>query len=459
MIKNMLNFVFDNVRDVKLVLTTKIKVCWLTLRNYLFWALQARRNNAMPGQVAQQSKVIILLVFLTMGCGLLQRRPSPEILLPVTTRTPPPTFTPARLPTFPKATQTPRPTFTPAGQPASDNQQPIAPSPTTAQVGPTTQGEPTTPVEPTTQTNPTALPTDTATPLPPTATSTLVPVITPNSPIGQVANLPAPTPTSTNVPNPTATFTPLPTATAVIVDMSTATPTPTGTFIPPTPTATTPPATATETPTLTPTTQTTGGSSSTLPDAEITGWSLVNLRTMPGADNNLLIYGEMINKTGVAQVLIDLGGKFFDAQGNVIATTDDRQDYEYALLEIPADLKIPFFLEIADVEIVDRVEFEIEVGDSPSEIEANIALSNESQVDNQDDYCVQGNVQNPGGELFELIVFTTLYNEAGKVINFDILEHDSPEDIQGDVLGDYEICVSHFEIPVANHKTQSIGIR
>jgi len=72
-----------------------------------------------------------------------------------------------------------------------------------------------------------------------------------------------------------------------------------------------------------------------------------------------MIYGEVINNTGVYQELDVMGGLFFDNQGQVIA--DDRNiETHWSAEVVPPGGRVPFELVVDGIQIVADFKLSVE---------------------------------------------------------------------------------------------------
>lgn len=243
--------------------------------------------------------------------------------------------------------------------------------------------------------------------------STVAEFVPPAEPAAATQPPPSPTDTPTSMPTATATATPIPT----------------------------------NTPTATPT-----------PVVETPDWIFDNVLIYPDQyEDGLLLYGEMLNNTGVAQQLDYISGTFYDSQGQIIADENSTGDY-WPFKLIPAGERLPFGLFVDG--IYDAANFDLQVQAEPGSETQRLDfqfLNLKQWLDDIGEYCVAGELQNPGGKLQEyVLVMATLYDSQEKVINFGDELEPRPA-ILGDETLDFEICTQTLGQPVARYDLRAWG--
>lgn len=212
----------------------------------------------------------------------------------------------------------------------------------------------------------------------------------------------------------------------------------------PTPTATeTPLPTETPTPTLTPTPET---------------WAFSGVRTYPNPyGDGVLLHGSLINNTGEAQKLKSVAGTFYNEQGQVIAGPDSGDSYWPGYV-VPAGESMPFALTVSSIS--NPAGFDLSAAAEPSgeSPRQDFKFGRLEQWTDAGDYCVGGELENPGGKLKDyLVVALVLYDSQENIINFSYYEELDPGWIEdGDEL-DFELCAEMLDQAVARHAMQAWG--
>lgn len=220
------------------------------------------------------------------------------------------------------------------------------------------------------------------------------------------------------------------------------------TLPPSAPTATaTPASTATSASTATP----------TLTPVPATGWSFAGVRLDPGQQDGLLLYGDMINDTGAPQELEAVTGAFYDAEGKLIADKGSTYDY-WPINVVPPGGRVPFELTVFDVQKPANFNLMVEAAQSDENTRQDFEFLNVNQRNEDSNYCLGGELRNPGDELKEyLVIVAILYDAQGNVINFDYYDEYNPENVKGDQTSSFDICVSPLDQAVANHELRAWG--
>lgn len=358
--------------------------------------------------------VAIFLILATLACGFIETRSQSASDYVILTR-------------LPTLTRTPLPTLTPTSNPASVA---VVPTAESFEIAPTLASQP--------------------------ESTPVVPPVSAASSASGLANTSADVSTAPDISLVTekAEIKDTP-ASSASLDPSTA-PTTTPTSPPPvTPTEThvptsTPAPTATETPlpTSTPTTTPTP-----LPEWVFSG---VRISTDQYEDD-LLLYGDVMNNTGSSQELAYITVTFYDAQSQVIA---DQGIYDYWPVEtIPHGGQAPF--EITVIGIQDAANYDLRVEAEPSEktLHQEFEFLDLSQSDEDDTYCLGGRIRNDGNKLQSyLVIVAVLYDSQDNVVNFSDYYHYSPKDLVGDETLNFEICADTFNQEVARFELRPWGI-
>lgn len=209
--------------------------------------------------------------------------------------------------------------------------------------------------------------------------------------------------------------------------------------------------TATATPTLTPPAPPTA---TPLPE----GWVFSGVRASDNQDqHSLLLYGNLINNTGVTQDLAFMIGKFYDAQGQGLL--DRLKFVDWPVKTVPQGGRVPFELTVTSLENVSTFELDVEARPSSNAPRQDFEFSDLNPANGPDNYCVAGTLRNPGSELQDfLTIVAVLYNGQDQVINFDDYYKYYPQGLVNDQTMDFELCVDPFDQEVARYELQAWGL-
>jgi hypothetical protein len=288
--------------------------------------------------------------------------------------------------------------------------------------------------------------------------------------LSQMAARPTPKRAPTRTPLPTLTPTsllPLSTTnsfpTTVVATEETATPVPTFTPPPdnseaPSPTPTLANATAPQnTPTANPP-PTPASTSIDLPTAtpppQTAGWSFAGVQSYPDPyGGGLLLYGDLINDTGMTQELVFVSGTFYDASGQVIADPGSTSDY-WPVDVIPSGGRLPFELTVLDIEQAVAYDLTLEAQPSDRTPRQDFEFANLDQWGEDDIYCLTGELQNLGAPLQEYIVIVAvLFDSQDRVLKFG--EYYEPGPVDPSL--EFEICIDLINQDIARHELRAWG--
>jgi len=226
----------------------------------------------------------------------------------------------------------------------------------------------------------------------------------------------------------TATATTLPTATPVVT--LTATPTPDA------PASATPAPGATDGPSPTPTPTPTATAAA--------AWRFINLTfgIDPLDARHSLIYGEVVNATGVAQEITDFTGTFYNNQGQLVAGTEQLRPY-WPLAVLPPGGQMPFELQVLNATGLTRAELGVLTTPREEAPRTDFTFENVNQSLSGEFYCLRGQLRNPGGRLNEyLVIVGLLYDSQNNLVKFADESDGPPIFAVGERLKSFEMCLA-----------------
>lgn len=180
------------------------------------------------------------------------------------------------------------------------------------------------------------------------------------------------------------------------------------------------------------------------PPAEApTDWLFANVQLYPDQyEEGLLLFGEMINNSGVSQTPTELTGIFYDAQGQVIADADNTIGY-WPVDNIPPEGRVPFELLLEGIHRV--ANFDLNVTAEPGDTipRQDFEFGDLNQRTEADTYCLTGQFRNPGAELQNyLVIGATLYDAQNNVVNFGDYYQPDLQAMAADQPLQFEICIT-----------------
>jgi hypothetical protein len=188
------------------------------------------------------------------------------------------------------------------------------------------------------------------------------------------------------------------------------------------------------------------------------GWSFLGLKSAYDPDwESVSIRGEAINGTGASQRLSDITGTFYDAAGGVIAGEDDTDSY-WPMYVAPAGGRVPFEITLYDIREVADFDLQVIAQASDETARQDFEFQELDASNDGSDYCVAGKLRNPGDKLGDyLVIAAVLYDDQDDVINFDSGTWRHPQQIVGDQLLDFEVCVDPLGQDVARYEMRAWG--
>ncbi len=184
-------------------------------------------------------------------------------------------------------------------------------------------------------------------------------------------------------------------------------------------------------------------------------WAFAGVRVYSDhIQGGLLLHGKALNHTGAAQELVAINGTFYDGQGQVIADQDDSYAYWPGYV-VPPGGSVPFELLVDGIGEAARFDLNVEAKPSDNPPRQDFNVSNVNQQTEGGDYCLAGELRNPGRELEDyLIVAAVLYDSQDNVLNFG--DYEEFGQLQGNA-SNFEICIDRPSQDIARYEVVAWG--
>ena len=216
------------------------------------------------------------------------------------------------------------------------------------------------------------------------------------------------------------------------------------------PVFTTAPMTPSTAPTITPTVP---------PNPDRVGWEFAGVQNFPDQDGgNIMLYGDIVNRTGTAQEISLISGTFFDAQGQMIADSNNAVDY-WPVEIIPPSGRVPFELTVYGIQGIANFDLAVEAEQSTQMLREDFEFLDLIESNDGETHCVTGRLRNPGEPLQNYVVIVAvLYDDQDNVVNFGEFYEPVPGEVTGDTTLDFEICVTPVNLNVARYEMRAWGL-
>lgn len=186
------------------------------------------------------------------------------------------------------------------------------------------------------------------------------------------------------------------------------------------------------------------------------GWKFTALRQTPQA-NGLLLVGEVINHTGQPQTIKRLAGIFYNDRGQIIAGPDNVSDARPVDL-VPPEGRLPFRLTVPGISSAANFELSVTAEPGRQAVRRDFQFVGLEPSIQAGDYCVTGQLQNPGSPLQNyLVIGLMLYDNQDNVINFSNYNELYFAGVSGNQLLDFEVCVPPPNQNVTRHEVRAWG--
>jgi hypothetical protein len=180
----------------------------------------------------------------------------------------------------------------------------------------------------------------------------------------------------------------------------------------------------------------------------------VRLQADATYSDSLLLFGDLINDTGVAQELLNIKGIFYDAQNQVIAAENDTDSYWPFIDIIPPGGHIPFELIVADIQSAATFTLSVEALPRSEAPHQNFEFTDLKPKWEGDKYCLKGRLTNHGPALAEyLVIALILYDGQDQVISFNEFDLEEIEE----KTSKFSICSESFGVEVTRPELQAWG--
>jgi len=186
------------------------------------------------------------------------------------------------------------------------------------------------------------------------------------------------------------------------------------------------------------------------------GWLFSSIR-LAQERGELVLYGNVINKTGAIQELAAIRGSFFNTEGQPVANGQSTDDWPLEIVlkgeQVPFKVTAPGIQNAAD--------FELEVDSTPSQktLGRGFEFSKLRRSIERDNYCMSGQLRNTSGASHaNSVVVLVLYDAQDNVINFSNSDASSLGPLASKTTTDFEVCAGTFGQDVARHDLQAWGL-
>ncbi|MCB9107819.1 MAG: hypothetical protein H6633_26725 [Anaerolineales bacterium] len=193
------------------------------------------------------------------------------------------------------------------------------------------------------------------------------------------------------------------------------------------------------------------------PNLETSGWSFAGIRWSPAPyQEGLVLYGDMVNNTGVAQELSLVSGTFYDGQGGIIADAANTVDY-WPIDIIPPGDQVPFELTISNIQ--SAADFNLNVTAQPSNQSPyhDFQFLDIKQWTEDESYCLAGNVDSPNSAVHDyLVIAAVLFDAQNNIVTFGD-DFESGPALSSGAPVDFEICIDLTAQDVARYELRAWG--
>ena len=193
------------------------------------------------------------------------------------------------------------------------------------------------------------------------------------------------------------------------------------------------------------------------PGLATAGWAFTGVRLVPDPNQEgVVLYGDMVNNTGLAQELFALTGTFYNAQGQVSADENNTVDYWPTDL-VPAGGRVPFKLNVGNIQGAANFNLQVRAEPSSQSPQQDFEFLNLHQWTEDEAYCLAGNVRNPKAALQDyLVIVAVLFDSQNNVLEFGDDFEAGPTLERGQTL-DFEICTDPAAQNVARYELRAWG--
>lgn len=136
-----------------------------------------------------------------------------------------------------------------------------------------------------------------------------------------------------------------------------------------------------------------------------------------------------------------------------MATADDISDY-WLSDAIPPNGRLPFELQVDSAQAISDFSLEAHAEPSPATLRDNFPVNNTLQTNDEDSYCLEGEVILGSPVMDYLQVMLTGFNADGAVVEFDGEYFNPPPN---ETLVDFSVCLDDSALLIDHYLLQTWG--
>jgi hypothetical protein len=187
------------------------------------------------------------------------------------------------------------------------------------------------------------------------------------------------------------------------------------------------------------------------------GWVFTGVAANPNPEGGLVLHGNLLNNTDAPQELQSVNGTFYDGQGQAIAGPDQAYAYWPGYV-VPPRGNMPFELLVEGISSAANFQLAAQAQPSSDPPRQDFTVSELNQRSEDGEYCLSGQLRNPGSELADyLIIAAVLYDAQNNVIKFGDYQEFGHDEIEGDTTASFDICVDPPAQEVARYEVVAWG--
>lgn len=188
------------------------------------------------------------------------------------------------------------------------------------------------------------------------------------------------------------------------------------------------------------------------------GWSFSGVQaTVDPELGEMLVYGEMSNDTGEPQRVMGVQATFYDGQGQPLV---DNRSLDYLPAEtVPAGERVPFELTVIGAPAGANLDLSVEARPDSASPRQDFSIAQVAPFDQAGEYCLAGQVQNPGAPLASyLTIVAVLYDAQDGVIGFNSSYEPAGTGFSSGQPLQFTVCINPSGQPVARYEVRAWGL-
>jgi hypothetical protein len=173
----------------------------------------------------------------------------------------------------------------------------------------------------------------------------------------------------------------------------------------------------------------------------------------------LLLVGEIVNRTGTAQRVLEISGSFYDLQGQLVAgPLKTVYQIPTTAVPVPVEGRMPFEMHVLDIEAAATYVLQVRAQVSTEVARQFDGFVNSTPLSVRGQYCVNSSLTRPEPGLTNYLAITVVLLDAdGKAISLGGVYEPDVDDVMSTPTHNFQVCADAYGQPVAGYQLRAWG--